>query len=555
MKSKKVLIIIIVLLLLLLLATGVLAYVYLATDVLKSNSQLFSKYAGNTMNAVSELFIDENSNNIIASYENRKQTNPYEVEGTVNIKANLDDGEQTENIKIDEDIINFEGATDAKNQESERKIDINYSDDERFAFDYVRNKQLYVLGSSEVVNKFIGVENSNLKILAEKLGMKPENVPDKIEIEEYKNKLTEEQIKSLTDKYIGVIKSQLVEEDFYKEEGSQTAYILKLNGDKIKSILVKVCEELKTESIITETFTSQEELTQYQEKLDNQIKKIQERDLSDTNINITTYKTLNQVSNLQVEISYGEYVYNINVSHSNNNEITIKIKTNKSGEGQNNENEINLVLSKDVTDNSILYSISGGNGKTSVEFVIQATDILTNNVTEMIKMGFNSADSKTGILIYTNKISFKDSVDITELNSDNAVVLNAYEENYGGNVQDLYKQLLNRIDEVHKEKLAKTENGEQHGVIASIISVGENVIKSIQETLENRGSNLAEEPSIQEGLEGEETSEEQTNTEKMPTAQGQDQRNEQANIQANVEQNQIVENVEATLNSYIEGEI
>ena len=555
MKSKKVLIIIIVLLLLLLLSTGVLAYVYLATDVLKSNSQLFSKYAGNTMNAVSELFVDENSNNIIASYENRKQTNPYEVEGTVNIKANLDDGEQTENIKIDEDIINFEGATDAKNQESERKIDINYSDDERFAFDYVRNKQLYVLGSSEVVNKFIGVENNNLKILAEKLGMKPENVPDKIEIEEYKNKLTEEQIKSLTDKYIGVIKSQLVEEDFYKEEGSQTAYILKLNGDKIKSILVKVCEELKTESIITETFTSQEELTQYQEKLDNQIKKIQERDLSDTNINITTYKTLNQVSNLQVEISYGEYVYNINVSHSNNNEITIKIKTNKSGEGQNNENEINLVLSKDVTDNSILYSISGGNGKTSVEFVIQATDILTNNVTEMIKMGFNSADSKTGTLIYTNKISFKDSVDITELNSDNAVVLNAYEENYGGNVQDLYKQLLNRIDEVHKEKLAKTENGEQHGVIASIISVGENVIKSIQETLENRGSNLAEEPSIQEGLEGEETSEEQTNTEEMPTAQGQDQRNEQANIQANVEQNQIVENVEATLNSYIEGEI
>ena len=44
MKNKKALIVIIVLLIILAVCGGAFAYVYFATDLLKSNSQMFSKY-------------------------------------------------------------------------------------------------------------------------------------------------------------------------------------------------------------------------------------------------------------------------------------------------------------------------------------------------------------------------------------------------------------------------------------------------------------------------------------------------------------------------------
>ena len=72
MKSKKILILMAVLIILLVVGTVAFAYVYLATDVFKTNSQLYAKYSGETMNTIYGFIFDENMRNSIKSYESKK---------------------------------------------------------------------------------------------------------------------------------------------------------------------------------------------------------------------------------------------------------------------------------------------------------------------------------------------------------------------------------------------------------------------------------------------------------------------------------------------------
>mgnify|MGYP003295889061 CR=1 FL=1 len=83
-KSKTIILILIILLIICIILAGV-AYCYFATDLLKSNKQLFFKYAGQIGNAENGLI--ENS---LTQYLEKKENTPYTNEGkiTLNITEN-----------------------------------------------------------------------------------------------------------------------------------------------------------------------------------------------------------------------------------------------------------------------------------------------------------------------------------------------------------------------------------------------------------------------------------------------------------------------------------
>ena len=72
-KKKTLLIVIIVLLVILILGGGTFAYIYLGTDLLKSDKELFAKYIV-LMGDDEEGF----SPKILADYESKKETTPYQ---------------------------------------------------------------------------------------------------------------------------------------------------------------------------------------------------------------------------------------------------------------------------------------------------------------------------------------------------------------------------------------------------------------------------------------------------------------------------------------------
>lgn len=221
MKNKKVLIVIIVLLIILAVCGGALAYVYFATDLLKSNSQMFSKYGTMLDMELYNFFYDEN----IKTYYTNKSANNYENTGVLRVKSGG-------NTDINTDLnLTIKGATDVDNDNFEQEITINYSDSEKFAFKLVKNNQMIALGSDEVANKYVGIKNENLDELSNKLGIDEEmKVPNNIKLD--KSSITVQNIKSLVTKYIGKLAGQLSESNFTKN--NNTSYTLTIEKDNLK---------------------------------------------------------------------------------------------------------------------------------------------------------------------------------------------------------------------------------------------------------------------------------------------------------------------------------
>ena len=137
MKSKKVLVAFIIILVILIICGGAFAYIFYQTDLLKTNAQLFSKYGKEAINDIAEFFYDENIN----AYYEKKLSSNSENDGNVNIKVQINNDD--EDVTLNDTALTFNGATDVYNKKAEQNIDLNYSNNEKFSFAYVRNNDLY----------------------------------------------------------------------------------------------------------------------------------------------------------------------------------------------------------------------------------------------------------------------------------------------------------------------------------------------------------------------------------------------------------------------------
>ena len=181
-KSNKGLIIAsIVCFIILLCAGGAFAYIYVATDLLKSNQELFFEYLSQVVDEENSFF-DKN----IDTYFAKKEQTPYENTGNIRVNFQAPDESLSDNLveSINNFNIRFSGKTNNTKKNTEQNIELDFGQDMIIPINYRRNSQLYGLQSKYIGSKYIALENSNLKELVEKLGMDSSEIPDKIELEQ-----------------------------------------------------------------------------------------------------------------------------------------------------------------------------------------------------------------------------------------------------------------------------------------------------------------------------------------------------------------------------------
>ena len=283
---------------------------YFATDLLKSNSQMFSKYGTMLDMELYNFFYDEN----IKTYYTNKLANNCENTGVLRVKSGG-------NTDINTDLnLTFKGATDVDNDNFEQEITINYSDSEKFAFKLVKNNQMIALGSDEVANKYVGIKNENLDELSNKLGIDEEmKVPNNIKLD--KSSITVQNIKSLVTKYIGKLAGQLSESNFTKN--NNTSYTLTIEKDNLKNIMIYCLNEAKNDSEIIKMLGMSDDVSTYQDNIDQEIDDLNEQDFSNTSIKITLTSTENGVE-ADVEVNTDEDNVGFSVILERGKNITIK---------------------------------------------------------------------------------------------------------------------------------------------------------------------------------------------------------------------------------------
>ena len=200
---KKVIILIIIL-------AGIFAYLYFLTDAFKTSKQLFMKYAAQMVEQENG-FVEKN----IETYYQKKEETPYENNGTfyATISGNSTETEDIINT-VNDFSIDFSGKTDKANNKAEQNITLHYSDNVTLPMIYRHTGDFYGIQTDDVSEKYVTIENNNLKELAEKLGMDSSDIPDKIEFSQEMQTLeyTPEERETVKEKYLNVLNTELKEE-------------------------------------------------------------------------------------------------------------------------------------------------------------------------------------------------------------------------------------------------------------------------------------------------------------------------------------------------------
>lgn len=453
MKSKKILIMILIIILLIFIILTATALVYINTDLLKTNKQIFFKYVSQIEEPTHE-FIDEE----LVTYLEKQMNNPYESTGKLTVKVNLP--EYKEDLKNVNDLnISFNGKSDISNEKQDYKINLNYSDTITFPLEYRRDKDLYALTSNIVVNKFVAVENNNLKELLYKCGVKKLNkIPNRIEKSE---EISKEKINNLLQKYKNILQENLRDDNFSKVDNNKI--VLTLKKYELKNILIEMLEELENTNILNNKQDVQE--------LINELK--QANDSQDEALKVIVYKNNGRLTKIEVKIE--EAVINIEIENSR---ILLNLNVPE-------QQDISIIVEKEKQQNILNYQVAflvKNNGSREIYFKKELSDIDSEKVKEKYIFGLkaNNEEEKNQELLYEYTLdiqkTFVDTINIEGLTNENSVVLNNWNEEQ---IQNLLTGIGNRIFEINEQQMQELGVKQNPLIMATPIGYSYNMASSI----------------------------------------------------------------------------
>lgn len=468
-RGKKGIVIISIIILIIALLAGV-AFAYLKTDLFKSEQTLFFKYMGKALESFEYV---ENTQNI--EIEKKKQENPY------NLNANLkyEKGEEIEDVNsniLSNMNLQIEAKVNKKEEKAYAKANLNYQNESLFSLEYANSNNIYALKSDEIITAFLGIENSNLKILAQKLGIiDTTKIPDTINQINLNDLLliSNEDKEHIKETYLSVLINVISQNNFKKEKNVEiqreginytaTAYRLDLNAEELKQVKIEVLQALKEDSITLDLLATKAKLLGLDENytqvnnLTNMIQmKINEINngnyISDADLSIIIYTNNEEV--IMTEVIYkNEVKYTIYGNRKENVSSKYILVEQLENTSQNNKIEINIdeTRNDNETNYSILVNINNNIGINANIVNTVATE--DNNINTNCEIILTQLENVISIINYEQEINFEEQIENTiELNTSNCGVLNNYTTEQ---LKVLIQSIAQRIEAITKEKVQK----------------------------------------------------------------------------------------------------
>ncbi len=439
-KKKGIIITIVIIILLIVIAVGG-VMLYLFTDLFKSNQTLFLKYFDQTIQGMKYETNDQTKDIIEAQKEN-----PYQMKGTLNFDYDGNENQQAEVLK--QMKVELETNANGQEEKSYTKASILYQNQNLFNLEYANSNNIYALKSDEIVTAFIGVRNSNLKVLAQKLGMQDtSNIPDSITPIDYEDLLniSEEEKQHISDTYLPVIVNNIEKSKYSKQsnipitkegvEYNTTSYRVDLTSEDIANISVKLLETLKQDSItlnfiatkakildLPEEYTQVNNLTK---QIDEQIKKIEDSEKSPENgVSIVVYEEKGQTVLTEIIIK-NNVKFTLYTSNTNQKNSIYVMAENLSTSNDYNTVEMQVTQTKTAKQTNTEILVNKDNDKGLKIYLTNEGLPSDEKVTTTCEINYNDGNDKY-IANYEQEINFNEENEIISLDNTNCAILNDY---------------------------------------------------------------------------------------------------------------------------------
>ena len=448
MKTKVIGRMITIVIILILILGGIFAYLYFGTDLLKSNQQLFFQYLGQLV-ASEDGFIESNLN----AYFEKKRTSKYEDSGKFNAEINISNLDADMLATVNDFNIEYSGKVDNTTRKNEQDISINYSSDVNFPIKYKYANETVGLQTDYVSNKYIGIENKNLKEFAENLGITDtESIPDSIDLyaqSENQNafNFTEEEKEQIINTYRTIVEEKLANKEFGKtEENGVTNYSVEITNQEAKELIVQCLETLKTDTII---------LPKFEEALAETLEIANQSSTEEITVQDVIQECIDELNT--AEIQDGASTITVSQANKKLTGITLKIE----------ENEFKITKTNDqgIVTYTIEMNIKDADSEDTVRCFMSASyqglEQLTS-VNETYQFGIiATVDGQEQKMVYNLNCTdtFKDDIQIEDFGEDEIQTLNEYDSEQIATLMMSIGERISEVNAMQMEEIGFTEYG------------------------------------------------------------------------------------------------
>lgn len=461
-KKKRTTLIIAIISVVLLIIIGIMVYLYLTTDMFKSNESLFVKYLGKAAQNFETVFTDKPGEEYQKLLDNNKYLSNAELTANYSEKINTTE-ESTSNV-INTLKLNMNGQTDKLNNLYYTNLALQKNNENLMQIEFLRADTKYGIRFSDLIKQYLVIENSNLNELASKMGMNG-NIPDQIpEIDmQTMFKLSEEELADINTRYVNQVTKDFVAKDFSSANKvnvtisnnnfTTNAYTITTNKEQLNNTYVNILEELKQDEIIlsradnidsllaffnqtngtnnttTETeqnsaTTSEENETVHEQivnKIDKTIRDIQNKNIGTDEAKITVYETKGETIRTTIETQEYKIMLDTVVA---SDKTYIQISYEKYG---NTEDSQTITIVKKENEITINTKQVKNENTTTSEFKDVRT-IKENKENQEITFSYTIGSNKININLKENKEIVNSFSETPEFSGNNYVLLNNLNE-------------------------------------------------------------------------------------------------------------------------------
>lgn len=457
-KVTKKVISVVVVLLILLVAAGV--YAYVGTDLLKSDKQLFYKYMGKNLDTITDM-------NLAPYRKMDTKDKTYKMSGEFSSEALKEITGEDKEIRL-----KFEVLSDSKNKKSSGNYKILLGGKDFLGIDYINNNDRYGIKVDEITDeKYIVVENNNLKELAKRFGIEDvSEIPDKIDTELLENdkKIDEKKLEKIKDKYTKLIDDKISDDKYTKEEVELNIkdeilktkkYSLTLTEKELYDIAYEFLNTLKDDTDTIEFFLS----LIYEDEIDVTVEDVKEKIAQNIEELEDSKNEIDEENSLVISVynSKGKTVRTELVTSAENKIMYTATKNNDIDElkleaFEGEENILSAVLTNTVNSDGaeILVKIVSEKEDTDLEIKYSFTNITDKSV----DMNFVGKLNSQEIIKFVGKVETNVKSDIEDITEDNSIILNSCsEEEFNNTISNISQKastvVLGKIYEVAPELL------------------------------------------------------------------------------------------------------
>ena len=449
-KKKRLAIIISVVTLIIILIVGTLAFLYIKTDLFKTNETLFTKYFMQNFNIVGTL-LEDNSNPIQEELDNNKYTS--ELTGKLEYTENIGTSDENQKNPVNDAQLKISSQTDKNNNYYYKDIRIVKEDENLIKAEYLNENKVYgirldgikqfVSADMDKINNNNTQKNSSLKNIDALLS----NVDIKGAIS-----FTEEEKQTLQNTYLNIIKNNVSKDKYSKQTNSiitvnnksvtTNAYTITLTKEQYNNLIVKMLEQVSKDEVILSKIDNIEEIIkekyssydtekslreEFVDYINEKIEDIQNNNIGNDEVKITVYESKGKTTRTTIQTNTGKLnidLYNNVIKFDNieysqtENEQIIQIEKNSS------ENERNISIEYEKIENNEITA--------DVQFkAIQKME--NENVTNQMEISLKHDKYKAILTIndnikivdkFENQISIEDNnVDLSDLSEDETTTI------------------------------------------------------------------------------------------------------------------------------------